>query len=570
MIKNKLSIPYVGVATLMFFLTFVIQRLTLDGNVNWTFPFIILTLILSLLCGTVTGFLSAWLVQKSFVSSKPMEKGENSVKKSSADSYLGIISLLLSLLAWLPLFLAYYPGICAYDSYVQLEQLTTGALNGHHPVLHTLLIGFCIRFGKTVLGNANAGIAFYTILQSVLLAAVMSYSLVVLYRLLRKYRVKTKWVWSICGVLQFIYMFHPFYAYMAISVTKDTLFAAFSMLMIVSLLSLLFLRKTLWSLEALLFGVGLVGSIWFRNNGKYAILVLIACLLFACLYSKIRQKNMGIYWKIALLTVVCTLLPVVFLSFMHTKLNVAQGDKREMLSIPIQQLARTMIYHGGVGVLPEDDNTLSVEDKLIINEFLLNESYKAYRQDIADPVKRHTNTYVVRYRSKEFIQTYIKLFIQHPQEYINAFLGVNAGFLDIADETHANVNIVSDELGHGYIQTMWVEEAFAAQGIYKDSKWPGFYEKAEEWAGKNKYMNIPLIGYLLRPGICFWICAGIIITALVRKKYNVLLPMSFIAGYYLTMLLGPTVQMRYVFPVMVLLPFLIVVSWIVMRGDSKV
>ena len=40
-----------------------------------------------------------------------------------------------------------------------------------------------------------------------------------------------------------------------------------------------------------------------------------------------------------------------------------------------------------------------------------------------------------------------------------------------------------------------------------------------------------------------------------RKRYC--LPLAVIAGYYGTMLLGPTVQMRYVYPVMLALPYLV-------------
>ncbi len=566
--KNKLSVAYACVSTIMFFLTFAIQRLSLEGNLEWSFLFISINLGISLICGILTGLLCAWLVQKSFVVPAKTVEGEEHNGKGFPYFYVGGISFLLLLLAWLPLFLAYYPGICAYDSSIQLGQIASGAWNEHHPVIHTLFMGFCIRFGRNVLGSGTAGIACYTVLQSMLLAAVMSYSMVVLYKLLCKSEVKSKAVWSICGVLQFIYMFQPFHAYMAISVTKDTMFSIFSMLMIVALVSIVFLNKGALGLDYLWFGLGLIGSIWFRNNGRYAVMVLIAFLLFARSYLCITRKKAGYYWKMFLYTVICTVLSIVFLSSLHVKLNVTQGDRREMLSIPIQQLARTMLYHGGIGMLPEDDNTISVEDKQIINEFLLNESYKEYRQEISDPVKRHTNTYVVRHRSKEFIVTYVRLFLKHPQDYVNAFLGVNAGFLDIADRTHANINIAGEELGHGYIQTKWVEEAFAEQGIYKDSKFPGLYEKAEVWAGKNKYLDIPVIGYLLRPGIWFWICAGIMITAIIRKKYNVLLPMGYLAGYYLTMFFGPTVQMRYVFPVMLIIPFLIVVCWLVMRGDT--
>ncbi len=47
--------------------------------------------------------------------------------------------------------------------------------------------------------------------------------------------------------------------------------------------------------------------------------------------------------------------------------------------------------------------------------------------------------------------------------------------------------------------------------------------------------------------MCLWI----------RKKYLLLLPLSFVAGYYLTLVLGPTVQLRYLYPVMAAAPFVL-------------
>ena len=35
-----------------------------------------------------------------------------------------------------------------------------------------------------------------------------------------------------------------------------------------------------------------------------------------------------------------------------------------------------MIYHGGVSVLAEDDNTMDAADKALINDFILDEAYR--------------------------------------------------------------------------------------------------------------------------------------------------------------------------------------------------
>ena len=83
---------------------------------------------------------------------------------------------------------------------------------------------------------------------------------------------------------------------------------------------------------------------------------------------------------------------ILSLKFLFIATNAEQEDKREMLSMPIQQLARTMIYHGGAGVLADDDNTMGESEKALINDFILSEAYKNYDAHISDPVKRHTNT----------------------------------------------------------------------------------------------------------------------------------------------------------------------------------
>ena len=50
-----------------------------------------------------------------------------------------------------------------------------------------------------------------------------------------------------------------------------------------------------------------------------------------------------------------------------------------------------------------------------------------------------------------------------------------------------------------------------------------------------------------------------IVLILTRKK-SLCLPLVIVLSYFGTMLLGPTVQMRYIYPVMLALPFLIALS----------
>lgn len=51
------------------------------------------------------------------------------------------VDWLILMVGWLPVLLAYYPGIFAYDASNQVTQVLTGSYSTHHPLLHTLLLG---------------------------------------------------------------------------------------------------------------------------------------------------------------------------------------------------------------------------------------------------------------------------------------------------------------------------------------------------------------------------------------------------------------------------------------------
>ena len=65
-------------------------------------------------------------------------------------------------------FATYYPAIMAYDVIPQLDQIRSGALTTHHPLIHTLLLKGCLVMGEALsfLPNADrAGLAMYSLLQ---------------------------------------------------------------------------------------------------------------------------------------------------------------------------------------------------------------------------------------------------------------------------------------------------------------------------------------------------------------------------------------------------------------------
>lgn len=563
--------------SLFFFLFTVSQyigwRLQRDGNIRWTWQGVLGLLLGGLLAAVAVSRGVMWLedlirrrvaghiagrnrgqtvgadveqaarkgVQQTSSREKAQARGKWGPPRYFAASFCTM------LLCWLWGAMAYYPGICSYDVTIQAGQVVSGSYGTHHPLAHTLLVGLFMRLGSA-LGSVNMGIALYTAFQMICLAAAFAAGIAWLRAVgVGKVWLVLTWIWS---------CLYPFHLYMSITVTKDVFFTVFFVLQLLCLCQIL--RRgaesralSRWDIFYLLSAVGMV---LFRNNGRYALLPVLFFLAVGCIR---RCANRRLLLRLLAGTMAGLLLGSAGLSLLQRATDAQQGDKREMLSIPIQQLARTMIYHGGVGVLEEDDATMEEEDIRLVNDFILDEAYREYRPDIADPVKRHTYTHVVRYRTGEFLRTYLRLFARYPGDYVNAAFAVNMGYYYLWDTSHAHINENGAEQGLGYIQTRQVEHELKEYGIYRESRMPGLLSAMERYADGNLYLRVPVLRLLMIPGVWLWIWLFAAVCLWIRKKYLLLLPISLVAGYYLTLVLGPAVQLRYLYPVMAAAPFVL-------------
>lgn len=127
--------------------------------------------------------------------------------------------LTIIMLMWLPVLLAYYPGLFAYDVGFQIYQ-EMGTYNVHHPLIHTFILQFFYYVvGERFMGSYNRGMVCYTLFQMLILAMAIAYMHLFLHRM--KAGRKSKIV-----ILIFTGMF-PVYSVLSISMTKDIIFAAF-------------------------------------------------------------------------------------------------------------------------------------------------------------------------------------------------------------------------------------------------------------------------------------------------------------------------------------------------------
>ena len=93
-------------------------------------------------------------------------------------------------------------------------------------------------------------------------------------------------------------------------------------------------------------------------------------------------------------------------------LKVEKGAVGEMLSVPIQQIARTV-----------KDNYEAIDEETIekINKYFMVENvWEDYNPILSDPVKYNFNNEYFSENKSEFISIWLKLFVKYPKDYIEA------------------------------------------------------------------------------------------------------------------------------------------------------
>ena len=223
--KKYIAVLYGITGFLFAFFAKTESDLSGSGNIEWTGKYLLILLLICLLGAAAAVLLYIGCMRlkttepvQHFMAGKAEKEGASRGDKplKLRGSIVFLAAFALDVLAYLPFYLAYYPGISAYDVSVQLKQIYDNAYNDHHPLFHTLLIKLCISSG--------GGMALCTAIQLILLAAGLAFVIYTLYR----YRLSP----VLMLIVQACFMLNLFNGFMAVSITKDTIFTAFFLIFI--------------------------------------------------------------------------------------------------------------------------------------------------------------------------------------------------------------------------------------------------------------------------------------------------------------------------------------------------
>ncbi len=448
-----------------------------------------------------------------------------------------LFSSLLIFLCWLPVFFAYYPSVFAYDAEGQLYQVLSGDYSTHHPLVHTLFLGAFFRLGIAA-GSISTGMAVHSAVQMALMAGAFGRALSFLHRRRGSGR-----------VLFLFFALFPANSVLAVSTTKDVLFSALVLLYTLCLYRAVCGRGMGMSgkEQAVCIGLGVL-MLLFRNNAVYAFVVSVPVVFWGMRKAKPGERKA--YLRMALVTL--ALYGVCAFS-LKAATHAQNGSPREMLSVPLQQMARTRVK-AEEKIAPEVRQEL---EKYISSEWV----FAAYNPHLADPVKSRA---VIHDDPAGLVRTWIKLGLSYPAIYVDAFLDNSLGLWYLWDTSHAQVYGIGTESGFGYLST---DNRTMPAGfeVVEQSLLPGLRVFLERIVSDNAYGKIPVVRLLFTPALYWWLLFLYMVTAFYRKRYREALPAVFLSAYCLTLLLSPTVLVRYAYPLMVTVP----VIWSCFAADTN-
>lgn len=425
-------------------------------------------------------------------------------------------------------FATYYPAIMAYDVIPQLDQIRVSGLTTHHPLIHTLYLAACLKLGEILpfFTNADrAGLAIYSLTQMAFMAACFSYAYVFMVR----HGVK-RWI---CRLFVVCTAFFPTHGMLAVSITKDTVYAA--LVMVFTLLVWEFSIREEYPggrFPAVYLLVTLL-LLLFRNNSVYAWIIYVIFAAFAG-----RKRPLFFRRCCAFHGAVFLLYLFVNTLLIHAASATSDTYARETLSVPAQQIARVAAYH---------KEELTNEDLAALGT-IWKEGLPEYEPAIADRSKRDITG--EEDELKILANEWISLGLRYPGEYLKAFLLKNKGVWDMTDVSYLDLYSYSK----GYLQITYPSN----QQEYMEVLAPGYvrHQKLRFLqavyrffaAGYELWRYCPPMAFVMQPALYSYLLLFYCLCCIAWKRTTMLLPAGFLFALMVTILLGPCVLIRYYYP----------------------
>lgn len=397
-------------------------------------------------------------------------------------------------------------------------------LSQHHPVLHTALLGLCVQLGQ-LFGNESFGVGIFTFLQYESTIIVIAYSLMLLNRI----DVPKALIIS----LFCFYAFVPIFPLFANLMVKDSLFGALLLAFVSLCFSMLQTEKPPLRGWIILAVIAALLSLM-RNGALLFSLVGIVVLVFT------RPQ-----WKkqIAICALSVLVVFVSFTSILLPALQITPGSKREVLSIPFQQVARYAVEH------PDE---IADEDRAAINTILEFDTLASrYDPNLSDKVKDKFNENASKEDMQRFWFAWVSLGFTHPETYLSATANNYYGYFYLTDY---DPELYTKSYSMGCMNKMEGFDIHASQNLFSDvcGLFDTLYQKLIEMT--------PLIKTTIAPPLYVWALIILTMVCIVKRRREGIVLLTVPWLVLLVNLIGPAngyAYFRYTYPIALCVPFML-------------
>ena len=421
-------------------------------------------------------------------------------------------------LFWVPVLLAYWPGMLNYDFAGEFAQSRQG-YSAIHPLLHSVFQNGILRLFERD-GNYTTGLLVLSLLQMVLFA--LSLGRVCAF-------VRARAGSGAALLLCLLFSLHPIFSVLSCSMTKDTLFAA----------ALITLSLDLWELlegrrlsPALLVRILLcaVAVALLRTNGPVS---LIPLLLACCIAARGSRK------LLVLLSLGCCAAAVLVQFALQTVLSPAPFPGFQFYSLPAQQLVRA-----------NAEGTLTEEESEALRGWYTDEAGLVVHPHLADAAKGYLDRSRLESEGAAFLDLWRTAAVHSAKPYCEAFLELNIGSWYPDDKSHASIYPDVSWNDKGYLQTQELDiEGFDTTTLLPQVQ--AFYEQV---CRRNAYQKVPVLSLLFSPAVPFWLLLFGCMVLASRGHRRFTAPAAGALALWAGYLFGPCTLPRYLLPLFALAP----------------
>lgn len=464
------------------------------------------------------------------------KKARNNNEKRTNN--LSIMYFLIIILCWMPAFLAFCPAILNYDGPSQIisyivasERMTT-----QQPIISTLMMVSFFEFGIKVLGSSTLGMMCFSLFQMCFMAGVFAYTVNFIWK-----ETNNKIITALALIFYAVFPFNQLFPLMT---TKDTMFAGFTLFVVVQLYQ--FPREKFGIKEYIFLGIFAVFMLLFRNNAAYALVVALPIMMIFLRDNKKKMFDIAIVFVIIFIVY-----QLCFDGLIIATDSVMQSD-REKLSVISQAIAR-------VSKQKKDELTEDEIDEINYYFEDIDRLIEVYDTNISDDTKRAIVIKKYEENPKGFYKLFVSMVKKYPIICIDSFLDTIRGYWYIFDNSFNQIFHEESPETKGCLElTFYVVTDGTRENLVRDlNQLPVLRKFYRSMFCQNNYTKIPVLYIVFQPAIYFYIALACLLYAIYKKDKNLVLPTIYLFLYFLTCFLGPGAIIRYMYANIVATPFIL-------------